>query len=70
MDLRKVRIVVGVFGVLIALYSIVFAVDYSNLNWMSNSSAYIQILSGACIAVAMFFSNKIESKRLNENDKE
>ncbi len=70
MDLRKIRLWVAVFGVLIALYSLVFAVDYSELNWTNNSSAYLQVLTGVCIAVAMFFSNKIESKRLNEKDKE
>ena len=67
MELRKIRIVVAAFGVLIALYSLIFSVNYSELNWTANSSPYLQVITGVCVAVAMIFSNKVESKRLNED---
>ena len=56
-------------GACIIFVAWLFLMDYTNLSWSNNKSAYLGIVVSALIVVNMFMSNKQEKakKKINLN---
>ena len=62
LKIQKIRFVVAVLaGILIIIH--LFRIDYQNMSWTENKSAYLGIISMSLIMIAMLLSNKESQKK-------
>jgi len=61
-EFNKFRILIGTIMLVLLIY-VFTQINYSDLSFKTNKIEYISILSGLCTILALYLSNKIETKK-------
>jgi hypothetical protein len=67
MDLHIVRIGISILSLVLMVYALV-SLNYSDLSWDTNSSYYINLLTGFFVVLSVFFTYIHEAKQKKKSN--